>query len=272
MSSLPSFDNPKDYMEKPSPGKRRPLALFLKILIVVFLLILVGEIVYFVFISERMNVREIHVLMPESLGLNKREIVAISGITSSTSVMNLDKEEILGRLIAHPEIRDASLRSQFPDKVFIEVFGREPVAAMISGDIAKVFCVDSDGSLFLSGNIDQGLPIISGIGDTSLNAGDALHESLFPMLEGLKKLQEQSPVIYNLISEVQLRRIGEAEFEGWIFFNHSKVRVRTDLRFSKEILENILLMVDLIDKQGITAQIDELDFRAGYVVLKMREE
>ena len=272
MSSLPIMDMQKDFYEEPQKPQKGKLSLILKVVIIALFLFFAGEIIYYVFLSKSMLVEEIHVSAPEGFPLSNKQIVALSGFTGNVSIFNVDTSAMEARIETYPSVKDAAVHEQFPNKLLIEITPRTPVAAILAGDWAHAFCVDGEGVLFRAPYPENGLPILSGIKTSEIKYGDRVQGSLKPMLEGLEMLRVNGPVIYNLLSEIKVQRLGDEEYDGWLYFSHSKVKVRTDLDFSREQMENIVLMIDLVEKQELASGIEELDFRSGSVVLKMREE
>ena len=272
MSSLPIMDMQNEYFKKPEPPKVNPVSRILKIVIIVLSALFIGEVVYYGLFSRSLTVKKIKVSTPEGFDLSNEEIVRLSGFVPGTSIFSLHAKKMEANLVRHPSVSSAKVRVQFPDIMYINVDARIPVAAIISGDESKVYYVDSEGILFDAPGTLYGLPILSGLKSESVKYGDRLYDYLVPVLGELATLKKQAPVIFNLISEIRIQRIGDLEFDGWLFFSHSKLKVRTDLIFTKEHMENVILMMDLVEKQGIASQVEELDFRSGSLVLKMRED
>ncbi|MBN2509647.1 MAG: FtsQ-type POTRA domain-containing protein [Spirochaetales bacterium] len=272
MSSLPIWELQKEYFEEPEKPRRNRAATLLKIIIMALLLFFTGEVVYYLFLSRSMLIEEVHVDAPEGFALTNTQIVSLSGFSGAESVFSVDTAVMEARIESYPSVLDAVVKEQFPNKLLIHVIPRTPVAVLLAGDRVKAFCVDQEGVLFRSPFPEEGLPILSGVKTADVKFGDRIHGSLTPMLNGLENLRTNRPVIYNLLSEIKIQRLADREYDGWLYFSHSRVKARTDLDFAVEQMEHIVLMIDLVEKQGIAPGVEELDFRSGNVVLKMREE
>ena len=49
------------------------------------------------------------------------------------------------------------------------------------------------------------------------------------------------------------------------------IRVRTGSTIDETLLKQIFVVLDIIEKNGLKSEMDELDFRSGQVVFRTRE-
>lgn len=57
-----------------------------------------------------------------------------------------------------------------------------------------------------------------------------------------------------------------------LFPAHRKVRVRIGTSIDEQLLTYIMMVLDVVSQQNMVDKLDEIDFRTGEVVYKIREE
>ncbi len=93
--------------------------------------------------------------------LTKTELVYYMGLRQNANLLNLDIDILYHKLIAHPWIKDATIRRRFPGTLAIHIQERVPVALIM---IDKLYYVDRSGVIFDKINKEVGcdFPIITG--------------------------------------------------------------------------------------------------------------
>ena len=83
-------------------------------------------------------------------------------IEEGISMFALDPLQVSARLQNHPWVREAQVRRIFPNKIFLNVEIRHPVALI---NAKTLYYVDSQGEIFKAVNAQESkdLPLISGI-------------------------------------------------------------------------------------------------------------
>src|SRR5208282_1663458 len=119
------------------------------------------------------------------------------------------------------------------------------------------------------------LPVISGLdlGETGLGA--QLPHAYASLFADLKGLRERAPSLYRLVSEVRILPSGDsassdsARYDMLLYLTNSPVPVRARGAIDESLLKYTLMVLDLLSKQGIVKDIQELDFRSGDVVYRL---
>jgi cell division protein FtsQ len=222
-----------------------------------------------------------HVVVQSDVPLTDDQVLAISGIRGDEHWYSVAVAEMTKRLEANPLIRRAQVQRVFPGTVRMSVWGRQPAALVLAaaGNRSLPVLVDGDGVVFkictTSAEVD--LPVITGlaVGETSLGA--QLPRAYVSLFADLKALRERAPSLYELVSEVRIVPPGEglaaqspAGFDMLLFLTTSSVPVRARGAIDESLLKYTLMVLDLLSKQGVLQDIQELDFRSGDVVYRMR--
>jgi cell division protein FtsQ len=222
-----------------------------------------------------------HVVVQSDVPLTDDQVLAISGIQGSEHWYSLRTAAIEKRLEANPLIRRAFVQRVFPDTVRMTVWGRQPVALVLaeSGGRSLPVLVDGEGIVFKVGttSAEVDLPVISGLalGETSLGAElPRTYGSLFADMKGLR---EKSPALFGLVSEIRVvppaDAAGAAPASGncdlLLYLTNSPVPVRLRGGIDETLLKYTLMVLDLLSKQGVLKDIQELDFRSGDVVYRL---
>jgi len=220
-----------------------------------------------------------HVVVQSDVSLSEDELLAISGLQGTAYWHSLATDTIRKRLEAYPLIRRAVVEKVFPDTVRMTVWGRQPVALVLAdvGGRSLPVLVDEDGVVFkVSATTDEiDLPVVSGLppGETSL--GGRLPAAYAPLFAELKALHEKSPSLMRLVSEVRIVSHGpqapQSSYDLLIYLTTSPVPVLAPGAIDESLLRYSLMVLDLLSNQGVLKNIQELDFRGGEVVYRMKE-
>ncbi len=222
-----------------------------------------------------------HVLVQSDLPLADDDVLAISGVTGGEHWYTVAASTIEKRLEANPLVRRARVVKVFPDTLRMTVWGRVPAALVLAAAAGRTVpvLVDGDGVVYKIGSTSSevDLPVISGLsaGDTAL--GSALPRAYLPLFADLRALREAAPALYALISEVRIAAAQGAEgqapvsYDLLLYLTCSPVPIRARGTVDETLLRSTLMVLDLLSRQGVSKNIQELDFRSGDVVYKMRE-
>ncbi|MCX7031740.1 MAG: FtsQ-type POTRA domain-containing protein [Spirochaetes bacterium] len=251
-----------------------------------------------------------HVLVAGESPLPEAEVLAAAGIRTGEPLVGLDPEGVRARLEALPLVRRAEVRVLFPGTVRLTLVRREAVALVVaeSGGRSLPALVDADGTIFAMARRPEeaDLPVLSGIRLGEAGIGSSLGAGSASLLADLALLRERSPALFRAVSEVRLEStvpVGSAEgtaagtaegtaagtaegaagaaaraTEGFagpeflLYLVSSPVPVRARGSLDERLLQYSLMAQDLLSNQGILDDIQELDFRGGEVVYRMKED
>jgi cell division protein FtsQ len=109
------------------------------------------------------------------------------------------------------------------------------------------------------------LPILSGLSFSPVMGID-LPALLDPLLADMVRLREESPEMYRLISEIRVQAVGEADYEAILYPADYGVRVLLGRRLDATFLRYVFMVLDVLEKEGVTSRVREIDLRTGTVV------
>ena len=254
---------------KKTKGKR-----LLKIVILLILLFLAGDSVYYLFIVPFNATAKIQVL-----GINtilEAELKKAAGLTGAEKWGKIDKDALLHRITSYPLVAEARVVKKYPDKVLIEIIERQPVGILLATVEGRTIPmeIDKTGTVFkiASKKDRQTLPIISGLSFQNIRAGMKVHKQLVPLFKQLDLLQRKSPALMSEISEMKIEQKKYGGFDLILYPVRTQVKVRTDSALNEDRLQYMILTLDVIRRLDLNAQIEGLDVRAGTASYRLRGE
>ena len=138
--------------------------------------------------------------------LASADVLATAGLRTGESLIGLDLAAARARLVAHPRVREASLRRRLPGTILVEIAERVP-CAIVRAD--RDYLVDADGVVIAAAvsGTRADMPVITGIetvagaltarGAVDLAAGidliAAIRQAGFPALSAIDHLDLADP-------------------------------------------------------------------------------
>ena len=249
-----------------------------KILLFVFLFIFglaSMEAIFMLLISPNLKIQKVMVESPASVALSSSEILELAGITDGDSYFSIDTAEVERRLLENNLIQGVTVEKHFPSEIVITVEGREPFAITFiesEGHTVPV-ALDKEGIIFEIGEgiTDYELPVISGLTFQNLTMGTQLPNMFIPYLAKLFAVKQSSFTLFDKISEFKFVEKTEGTFDVVIYPADSSIRIRTSAEINDRMLEQMFTVLDVMEENGIDKQTDELDFRGGKIVYKVKE-
>lgn len=254
---------------KKEKGKR-----LLKIVILLILLFLAGDSVYYLFIVPFNSTAKIQLSGIDTI--LEADLKKAAGLTGTEKWGKLDKDALLHRITSYPLVAEARVSKKYPDKVFIEITERKPVGVLLAtvGGRTIPMEIDKTGTVFkIALRQDRlELPIISGLSFQNIRAGMKVHKQLIPLFKQLDLLQKKKPALLSEISEIKIEQKKYGGFDLILYPVQTPVKVRTDSTLNEERLQYMILTLDVIRDLDMSAQIEELDVRAGTASYRLRGE
>ncbi|OJF77523.1 MAG: hypothetical protein BKP49_00590 [Treponema sp. CETP13] len=170
-------------------------------------------------------------------------------------------------LVSNPAVLSATVEKSFPDKVYISIEERIPVAVTLTEKNGRTIPVqiDKKGVLFETNtvNIDKTVPLITGLPSEISEKGKRLSGLYLSLLEEIEKIQNNNPEYFLALSEIHIRPKEYGDFELELYPINSKVRVRMDRNLTSESLQYMMVLLDVLNT--INPDINEIDLRYGAV-------
>ncbi|MDC7224162.1 MAG: FtsQ-type POTRA domain-containing protein [Spirochaetales bacterium] len=235
--------------------------------------LLMGEILFNLILAPRLRVR--NVVLESDIALEDEALLNLTGLDRDNWYFSLDTEELELSLEKLAVVEEALVEKQFPNKMSIRLRSRQPlVMSLIMGEgEMEPLIMDKEGVVFLTGRsvFSYNLPLLSGV-DTSWEREESeLSGEIVPLLEDLDRLRRESENLYDIISEINIlpRERGVLDIE--LHLTTHTIPVLLDLPVTEEKMNQAVMVVDLMEKEGLERKIEEIDLRSGSIVYKERE-
>lgn len=252
-------------------GKAERKVLWIGISFLFFVLALEGLFLWV--ISPRLQIRTVH--LDSDLHLDDEWIYEITGLNEDSRYLALQEDRLEERLLSVPQIGEAEVHKRFPSGLDILIRKRVAVALVWKEDLQSqsLLAVDRQGILFPN---DQGLslwdlPVISGLDPVLLEEAAPLGSQLQLLLQDLEALKVINPAYYGILSEI---RVIPQEGEGFsleMYLTTHHIAAQCDLPLDREKMEKIILVLDVLEEQGKSGEIGEVDIRMGSIRYRRRE-
>jgi len=264
----------ESYVAPESRENRDGLAQRVLVIVIVTLsLILVGELVYHLVIAPRLRIETISI--ESDLAISDEELLALAGLSTGTAFFSVDADAAAARLRRFPLVRDARVETTFPNSVSVSVARRRPLATALAstenGTVPLVF--DEEGVVFQIGmdSVDD-LPVVSGLRFATVDLGIQLPALVVDFLTQLREIKLSEPELYRLFSEYRIVQKNEYAYEVVLYPIHYRLPVRIGTSIDADMIEYVMMMLDLLQREDRIATLRELDFRSGEGVLRSRNE
>jgi cell division protein FtsQ len=250
----------------------QPAEKFLKRILLLCSLLLGGELIWLLVITPAMPLNNVIVSGMDSI--ERQAILNAAGITPRTSFFAFNQISAKEKLLKIVQVESVEITKTFPDSVKIVLTARKAVALSLAtiGGITQVLVLDKNGVVFEIGKagvlatprglaISGVLPIISGVVFVNPVPGLKLPEFLLPLLNDLSVLEEKSPELISVISEIQINKKTYDSYDLTVYPAYTPIKVRFGAELNENELSYMLLTLDVLRERGTNS--DEIDFRSG---------
>lgn len=184
---------------------------------------------------------------------------------SNSSWTEFDTDRAASILSNVSYIERVSVDKRFPDKIFISVKERAPVAKTILSvnGVSKSVQIDENCVLFSiqSDSIlqDSSVPLISGLPIENLQEGMRLPAKYRVLMEQISAIRNLSQKYFAAISEIQVVPKEYGNYELVLYPTQAKVRVLTDRSLTEDALKYMMVVLDVVN--SIEPDVVEVDLR-----------
>ena len=248
-----------------------------RLLVAVIILLSVAvaaELLYHLVIGPQLTVETI--LIDSDIPGVESELLAAAGLSVGMAWFDVEPRTVAERIERHPRVRQAVIERVFPNSGRIHIAARVPLAVAVArtDEGSVLLVVDEEGVVLGTGrDLPAGdLPIISGLRFAAAEPGLRLPPLVVEFLQELRALKLKAPELFNLFSEYRVVRVNDYAYEAVLYPMHFPVPVRVGTRISEEMIQYIMMMLDILQRDGRLASLVELDFRTGEGVLRFRAD
>lgn len=250
--------------------KERKLLTYL-IGILTILLIVEGG--FNLFLAPRLRIT--NVVLDSDLNLDDGALLHITGLDRDNWFFSLDQDVIQASLMNLAAVEEAFVVKHFPNKLTITIVSREPLIMAVSAGPREVLplIIDKEGVIFLSGRevFSYDLPLLGGF-DTSLSvAGKRIPQELNPLLGDLELLRVGSKELFDIISEINVISLERGVLDVEMILTTHSIPVILDLPLTREKMSQAIMLVDVMEKEGLASRIEGIDLRSGSIVYREKE-
>ena len=246
----------------------------LKLLMVLIIFALIIEIAYYFMILPITSTAKF-VFEINASSLTEKEIKKIIGVEEGVKWSSIDSSNIASILKSYPLVEHVDVKKRFPDKVYISLTERRPIAVSfvnIDGSIVPLE-IDKEGVVFRMGWQEKTstLTILSGIEFQNPKIGMKVHHKLVSLFNRLDFISKSNPLLLAGISEVKVREKKYGDYDLVIYPTYSKIKVISNKELSENTLNRMILILDVLKTDVVAREIEYVDIRGANIVYKWKE-
>ena len=187
---------------------------------------------------------------------------------NANSWFDFDVDQAVAILSSEAGIDHVIVEKRFPDKIFVNVSEREPVAVTFVMDkgSTKPVQIDKNGVLFPGKNnpaAEAALPIVSGLPVEYMSKGMRIPSKYRPLIDQISKISELPQHYFASVSEICVLPKDSGNYELALIPSQSKVKVLTDRALNEDALKYMLVVLDVVNQIG--TDVAAVDLRYGSV-------
>jgi cell division protein FtsQ len=246
---------------------KRTLRITLTLLLICFSLF-IGHRVYAHLLGDPLfRVREVEIEGYQKIP--RETLLSLLTIEGMPNLFTLRLRDVAQRLEAHPWIDHVKVRKAFPDRIWVQVVERKPIAIL---QLEELYYIDAKGVIFsrLGDGDDYNLPFLTGLNRETLekNPGEA-NRLITKALELLRIAEREKASPLEEISEIHM----EKTFGVHCFTQGEGLEVKMGWEDFGEKLRKLSLIWSDLQKRGWAAvSIDCSDARRVVVKRVIRGE
>lgn len=241
---------------------------FIKVIFCVLCFALLCELVIYKYVMPSFSSPKVTVTGQQEY--TAEEIARMLLPMNSSSWFDFDVEQAVALLSSEAGIDHVSVEKKFPDKIYVNVTEREPVAVtfvMDNGHSSPVQ-IDKNGVLFpgkktILENSEDALPIVSGLPVEYMSKGMRIPAKYRPLIDQISKIREMPQHYFASLSEICVLPKDSGNYELALIPAQSKVKVLTDRALNEDALKYMLVVLDVVNQIG--TDVAAVDLRYGSV-------
>lgn len=239
----------------------------LKLLLGILVSLLFIEILIYLFVLPCMGSVKI-----KWSGLNNYSREEVEKSISSYLNLNFFKfktYEVNKILSNFPGVESVNIVRKFPDKIYINVKERVPVAMIFSevGGKTVPIQIDKNGVLFPSKSLsfldNEEIPIISGIPVENIPQGMRLPSKYLTLIDQISSISTINKNYFAEVSEIHVVPKEYGNYELVLYPVRGHIKVLADRTLNEEALQYMMVTLDVV--KGLDPSVEVVDLRYGSV-------
>lgn len=243
---------------------------FIKIIFCILCFALICELVICKYIMPSFSSPKVTVSGQQNY--SAEEIARMLLPMNSSNWFDFDVDHAVALLSSEAGIDHVVVEKKFPDKIFVNVTERVPVAVTFVAENGHSIPVqiDRNGVLFTGAknSEEENLPIVSGLPVEYMTKGMRIPVKYRPLIEEISKISELPQHYFACLSEICVLPKDSGNYELALIPSQSKVKVLTDRALNEEALKYMMVVLDIVKQ--IETEVSEVDLRYGSVSYTMR--
>ena len=250
-----------------SEGKTEKKIKMIKVIFCVLCFALLCELVIYKYIMPSFSSPKVTVTGQKEY--SAEEIARLLLPMNSTNWFDFDVDQAVSLLSSEAGIDHVMVEKKFPDKIYVNVSEREPVAVTFvveNGSSAPVQ-IDKNGVLFPGKKAalnEDFLPIVSGLPVEYMSKGMRIPSKYRPLIDQISKISQLPQHYFASLSEICVLPKDSGNYELALIPAQSKVKVLTDRALNEDALKYMLVVLDVVNQIG-TDEVAAVDLRYGSV-------
>ncbi len=245
-----------------------------KIFAAIFGILLLCELCVYFFIVPCLD--KVEISWSGLSSYTKESLAGVISPCSSKKFMNFSASEAKSLLMSVPGLESVQVAKRFPNKVYIHVSERKPVAMTFVSSNGRTLPVeiDKNGVLFSgtanSANYDSSLPLISGIPVENIPEGMRIPQKYRALMEQIDSIRSLSQNYFAAVSEIHVIPKEYGNYELVLYPIHSRTRILTGRQLNEESLQYMMVALDVVN--ALEPDVEEIDLRYGSVTYRTKSD
>lgn len=239
----------------------------IKVIFCVLCFLLLGELVVYKYIMPSFSSPKVTVSGQKKF--SAEEIARTLLPMNSTNWFDFNVNQAAAMISSEPGIETVTVEKKFPDKIYINVTERTPVAVTFISEngVTTPVQIDKNGVLFsLKDNImpdSNSAPIISGLPVEYMSSGMRIPAVYRPLIEQIGYIAQMPQKYFASISEICVIPKEYGNYELALIPAQSKIKVLTDRALNEDELKYMMVVLDVVNQLG--SDVTQVDLRYGSV-------
>lgn len=242
----------------------------IKVIFIILCILLVGELVAYKYVMPSFS--NPRVTFTGQQNYTAEELARKLLKMNATNWFNFDVNQAVAILSSEAGIESVSVEKHFPDKIFINVVERVPVAVTFVVENGRTSSVeiDKNGVLFHGKENyipdTSEVPIISGLPIEYMAQGMRIPGIYRPLIDQIASISRLPQKYFAGLSEICVLPNEFGNYELALFPAQSKIKVLTDRALNEDALKYMMVVLDVVNQIG--TEVTEVDLRYGSVSIK----
>lgn len=270
------FTREDETVEKLSVKKEKSEDRKIKIVVIIFIILcilLAGELIVYKYLLPSFASPKVTVSGQKNY--SAQEIASKLVPMNCTSWFDFDVEEAVSLISSESGIDSVTVEKKFPDKIYVNVVERQPVAVtfVVDNGYSYPMQIDKNGVLFpLRDNsilTSNTTPIISGLPIEQMSGGMRIPTKYRTLIDQITEIGNHQKNYFASLAEICVIPKEFGNYELVLIPAQSKIRVLTDRSLNEDALKYMMIVLDVVNL--LDTEVSEVDLRYGSVSCKIKE-